>query len=297
MKKTTENIFIEKANIIHNNKYDYSLIEYKNALTKIKIICPTHGVFEQRPNNHINRKHGCPNCSINRKITQKEFINKANKIHNDKYDYSLVEYVNAKSKIKIICPIHGVFEQIASSHTDQKTGCSICSKKHNYSDFEFINKANIIHNDKYDYSLVEYKNNYTKIKIICPIHGEFKQTPTNHLNGKGCLLCGESKGENKIRLFLNKNNIKFIPQHKFPHCKYKKKLPFDFYLPEHNMCIEYNGLQHYKPISWFGGEDGFIKQQIRDKIKMEYCQNNNIPLIIVKYNDDIVNKLSLYFNI
>ena len=215
------------------------MVDYINAISKIKIICLEHGVFEQTPNNHINRKYGCSNCSINKKINNNEFIERAKLIHGDKYDYSLVNYINAKTKITIICKEHGEFNQIASSHTDQKTGCSFCSKKHNYTTDEFIERARLIHGDRYDYSLVNYVNNYTKIEIICSIHGKFNQVPTNHLNGKGCISCGESKGENIIRLFLIKNNINFIPQYTFQNCRNKKLLPFDFYLPDYNICIEY----------------------------------------------------------
>ena len=271
------------------------MVDYINAISKIKIICLEHGVFEQTPNNHINRKYGCSNCSINKKINNNEFIERAKLIHGDKYDYSLVNYINAKTKITIICKEHGEFNQIASSHTDQKTGCSFCSKKHNYTTDEFIERARLIHGDRYDYSLVNYVNNYTKIEIICPEHGLFEPRPKNHLNGSGCPICRESKGEKEIRKYLIKNNINFKPQHTFQNCRNKKLLPFDFYLPDYNICIEYNGLQHYKPITWFGGEEGFIKQQKRDIIKMEYCKNNNIPLIIIKYNEPIVIKLDSYF--
>ena len=156
---------------------------------------------------------------------------------------------------------------------------------------KFIEKAINKHGNKYDYSLVEYRNNSEKIDIICPIHNRFKQIPNNHLNGNGCPLCKESKGERKIRLFLKENNINFIPQYKFNDCKNILSLPFDFYLPEHNICVEYNGRQHYEPIKLWGGINNLIEIKKRDKIKMEYCKNNNIPLIIIKYNSKNLNKL------
>jgi hypothetical protein len=122
--------FIEEANKIHNNKYDYSKVEYINTKTKVKIICPSHGEFEQIPKNHL-KKSGCPKCAsifvgnMNRK-NSKIFINEAKLLHGDKYDYSKVEYINAKTKIKIICPIHGEFEQMPDAHTKLKQGCPNC---------------------------------------------------------------------------------------------------------------------------------------------------------------------------
>ena len=266
-----------------------------NNKTNVKIICNTHGIFEQSPTNHINRKDGCPKCSLNKKITQDEFIEKSKKIHNNKYDYSLVDYINAKTKIKIICPEHEIFETVASSHTDQKTGCPKCSKKYSYTNNEFITKPIFLHGFLYDYSETNYVNNYTKITIKCKTHGSFLQTPSNHLSGKGCELCNTSKNENIISLFLTNKKIKFIRQHKFPDCKNKRRLPFDFYLPDYNICIEFNGKQHYEPIDFFGGKHGFILQQKRDKIKELYCINNNITLFKIKYDDNVIESLSSYF--
>lgn len=157
---------------------------------------------------------------------------------------------------------------------------------------EFIIEAKGKHGDKYDYSKVEYKNAHSKINIICPEHGEFEQTPNNHRLGNGCPICNESKGERKIRMCLEKYNIKYITQHTFDDCKNSRPLPFDFYLPEHNICIEYNGMQHYRVVGHFGGEEGFRQRVINDKIKVEYCNNNNIPLLIIKYNDDVDTALS-----
>jgi hypothetical protein len=287
--------FIINSKLIHGDKYDYTLVEFNRYGNKVKIICPEHGIFEQLPQKHIGRKQGCPNCSITKKITNEKFIEKSKLIHGDKYDYSLCNYKNAKTKVKIICKIHGIFEQISSSHTDQKTGCPICSKKHNYNNDEFIEKSILLHGNKYDYSEVNYINNYTKIKIKCEKHGYFTQTPSNHLSGKGCELCNSSKNENLISLYLTNNNITFNRQHKFIECRHERVLPFDFYLPDYNTCIEFQGRQHYEPIEFFGGYNGFIKQQKRDNIKKKYCDKNDIKLLLIKYNDDILDILPLQF--
>ena len=184
--------FIEKAKKIHTNKYDYSKVVYVNSSTKVCIICPEHGEFWQTPNNHLHG-YGCPKCkakkigNLKRKNVQ-NFIEKAKEIHGDKYDYSKVKYINNSTKVCIICPKHGEFWQTPNSHL-RGCGWPICSNVMKSDTTNFIKKAKEIHDDKYDYSKVEYVNNKTKVCIICPEHGEFWQTPKNHLNGQGCPQC------------------------------------------------------------------------------------------------------------
>lgn len=289
--------FIIKAKEVHKDKYDYSLVtEYKSARDYVSVICKRHGIFTITPYHHTNRAQGCNKC---KSLSLDDFIELANKVHNDKYDYSKSIYVNNKGLINIICPLHGVFTQRVSDHIYKGSGCPKCSwGELSMSTNEFIIKANKKHNNKYRYNIndINFKNNKEKVSIICPMHGEFTQKVNTHLNGGGCPICKESKGEKEIRNFLEKNKINYKPQHKFNDCKYKNSLPFDFYLPDYNICIEYNGSQHYKPIEFFGGEEVFKKQLIRDGIKSQYCKNNNIPLIIIKYNDDISTKLDELFN-
>jgi len=184
--------FIEKARKVHGDKYDYSKVEYHNNHEKVCIICPEHGEFWQTPKNHL-KGCNCPKCSNVYKMSNEEWIEKARKIHGDKYDYSKTHYVSNKLKVKIICPEHGEFEQIANNHIKGE-GCILCrndnmSKQRRMSIDSFILKAKLAHGDKYDYSKVNYINNSTKVCIICPIHGEFWKTPNNHINGQGCKLC------------------------------------------------------------------------------------------------------------
>ena len=279
--------FIEKAKIVHGNKYDYSLVEYKNAKTKVKIICPIHGIFEQIPDNHTTKKYGCPMCSSS-VLSTDEFIKRAKEVHGDRYDYSLVEYKNSDTIIKIICPIHGIFEQKARKHLEGNR-CKKCSSRNRALTTEyFIKRSKEVHGNKYDYSLSEYKNAKTKITIICPTHGEFKQIPRNHfLNKQGCPKCKSSHGETKIRKFLTDNNIVFEEQKRFKDCKNKLPLPFDFYIPSLNTVIEFQGEQHYIPTRYCGGKEKFIKTKINDKIKKEFCISNNINFVEIKYNEDI----------
>ena len=208
--------FIDKAKIIHDNKYDYSLVSYINNRTKVKIGCYVHGVFEQRPNSHLLGK-GCASCSNNIRYSANIFIEKANKVHNNKYDYSLVQYINTRTKVKIICTKHGAFEQIPSHHLN-KHGCAECSHDKKKIDISFfIEKSNHVHRNKYDYSLSIYKNNYTKIILICHLHGQFRQAPNSHMLGQGCPLCSPN-GKKGISKFIQQANA--MHNNKYDYSKF-----------------------------------------------------------------------------
>ena len=182
--------FLKKAQSIHNNKYDYSSVEYKNAHTKVKIICPEHGAFMQRPHAHTLIGQGCPACAIEKnKFSTEVFIKKSRKIHGYKYNYSSVNYKDSKAKVKIICPDHGKFLQIAENHMSKGHGCPRCYG-FNKTTINFIEEARPLHHNKYNYSKSTYFNNNTPVTIICKIHGEFKQTPYVHnIKKAGCPKC------------------------------------------------------------------------------------------------------------
>ena len=214
-------------------------------------------------------------------MNQEYFIYKAKKIWKDEFDYSLVEYKNCKEKVKIIFnKTNEVFEQSPESHL-------ICLpeglNKVN-STKKFIIESNIIHDNKFSYDKTNYINTKTKVIITCPIHGDFNQIPNSHLRGYGCSLCSESKGEKKINKFLTENNILFERQKKFEDCKNIFCLPFDFYIPSLRICIEFDGIQHYKPLDFFGGQEAFEKTKINDNIKNDYCEDNYINLIRIRYD-------------
>ena len=208
--KTSKELYLEKIKSIHKDHYDYSFVDYINSKTKIVLICKKNKVrFEQTASTVLNKKVGCPICSKKIKKTTEQFIKDAKLIHGDRYDYSLVEYKNSYSKVKIVCHKkengieHGIFEQLPSNHLRFKQGCPICSKKIKKTTEQFIKDAKLIHGDRYDYSLVEYKNCKTKVKLICKkCKKEFYITPSNHLRKKGCPCCKESKGEKIIRVFF-----------------------------------------------------------------------------------------------
>lgn len=281
-------IFIQDSIKKHGSKYDYSLVNYINNKTKVKIICKVHGIFEQKPDAHLFGQ-GCIKCSGKEKINREEFIKRSINKHGNKYDYSLVEYVD--KKVKIICRLHGTFEQNPKGHL-KGIGCWKCKKNYPLTHDDFLKKSKEIHFDKYDYSKSEYKSSLSKLIIICKNHGEFKQTPNKHITLKqGCPRCNDSKGENYINDYLKYNNIKFIREKRFNGCKNKFSLPFDFYLPIFNICIEYDGIQHFEPIEIWGGHKSLIKTIMRDNIKNEYCKKNNIKLIRISYKENIEERM------
>jgi very-short-patch-repair endonuclease len=285
--KHTKDSFIILSNNRHKNKYDYSLVNYRNNYTKVIIVCPKHGSFLQTPKIHLNGS-GCLKCaSYNRtgnNLNKQMFIERSLLVHGNKYDYSLVDYINTKTKVKIICSKHGIFEQIPQHHMNGFS-CQKCAN--NFKSLnDFLYLSLLVHGNKYDYSLVDYINTKTKVKIICSKHGIFEQKPIHHYNGAGCPKCKTSKGEIFIINFLNDKKIKFETQKRFKDCRVKYPLPFDFYLIDKNLCIEYDGEQHFIPSRTWGGIDNLKITQERDKIKTNYCNDNNIKLIRIKYTDD-----------
>ena len=293
--------FIERAKKVHGDKYDYSKTKYINSSTKICIICPIHGEFWQRPTEHL-RGRGCKKCGDlsvgikNSKITTDEFIERAKKVHGDKYDYSKTEYISPRKKICIIDKEFGEFWMMPYAHLNGQ-GCPSrrgekISKANSKSKEKFIEDAIQIHGDKYDYSKVEYKGAFEKACIICPKHGEFWQRPTEHLSGCGCPICKSSHLEMEIKNWLDNNNVEYVYQ-------YRNKIfglqSLDFYLPKYNIAIECQGEQHFRPVKYFGGIKEYNKVKKLDKIKKEICDNNNIKLIyyvaIKKYQTNSLNEI------
>ena len=283
--------FIKKCIKKHGDRFDYSLVEYINNRHKVKIICKKHGVFEQNAQNHLNGR-GCIKCSNCDKKDTENFIKNAKLIHGDKYDYSLVDYKNRENNVKIICKEHGIFNQKPYAHL-RGSICLKCYAKNKCDNREdFINRSEKLHNNIYDYSLVKYKISSEKVKIICKKHGIFMQTPCLHLRGCGCKICKNSSGENKITNFLIDNNIIFEREKRFKNCRNIYPLPFDFYLPKYNYCIEYDGKQHFEKF-WFEKNNSNLEiREKLDNIKNIYCQENNIKLYRIKYNDNLIKKLT-----
>jgi protein-arginine kinase activator protein McsA len=397
MRKLTQEEFIEQCIEKHSGKYDYSLVVYKNTRSKVKIICPDHGQFEQGAKQHKDGQ-GCPKCyhikltvegvmvrcdefeyinvptmlrsfdkvriksiidnlvyeqdiqhhirnkkpinliseylpdvlskihggryeyffedrvynknekvlikdtltgdefmyRLNRhlkgmrpnKVTRNVFLHKSKEIHGDRYDYSNVGEINANSdKVSIICSDHGSFTQSVNNHMNLGDNCPYCVGSAPLGIETIIDRFRKTHSNRYDYSHVELSDSKYMVEIICPDHGSFVQNIYKHISGQGCPECSwNSKGEEYVKEYLDEFGIKYIRQHGFDDCKYINKLNFDFYLPELNTCIEFDGVQHYKPVSDFGGVDEFKIIQKRDMCKNKWCVENGIKLIRIKYN-------------
>ena len=287
--------FIEKCVKIHGNKYFYNKVNYINNYSKIILECPLHGDFSQTPNNHLMGQ-GCLKCSGNHKMSNLEFIKMSNDIHLNKYLYEKVNYTNCETKVEITCKKHGSFNQTPYRHL-KGDGCSKCSGKYKPNTEEFIDKCYLSHGDKYIYDKVIYYNKHTKIIITCKEHGDFSQTPNHHLKGTGCPVCKKSKGEAKIENILKENMVCYKPQYSFPDLKYQNLLYFDFGIFDNNdnlkYLLEFNGEQHYKFKPFFHKtEEDFLVSQLRDVLKKDYCEKNNIPLYIIKYDEDINEKIN-----
>lgn len=279
--RLTTDEFINRAKKKHGDRYNYSLTNYTTSNHKVKIICNIHGKFEKAPFEHLNGG-GCPKCS-DRRSNNLEFKEKSTKIHGNIYDYSLVDYINSNTKVKIICEEHGIFEQTPDKHLSG-SGCRLCGIDKSAqlkvsSTEEFIDKANKIHGDRYNYSLVEYDQYNLKVKIICKTHGEFDQIPNSHLNGSGCPACGciTSKQELFVEDILRIGNVEFSRD-----CRdIITPLELDFYLPDHNLAIECNGLYWHSEL-WGKDKNYHLN-------KTNLCRDSGIRLIHI-FEDEINNK-------
>jgi hypothetical protein len=193
---STTKDFIVKAKKVHGGKYDYSQTKYTGAHNRLTIVCPIHGAFQQSATSHLNG-NGCRGCAIDesrarprKTLSREEFISRARKHHGDKYDYSQTRYTRAIDDVIIICPEHGPFTQQASNH-GQGAGCPTCAGR--LSTGEFIERARRIHGTKYDYTPTRYTRIHDKLTIVCPQHGPFRQTATDHLAGYGCRKCASDR--------------------------------------------------------------------------------------------------------
>lgn len=307
MRKLTQEVVIAQIKKVHGDRYDLSKVLYVNRRTKICVICPTHGEWFTLTE-QLLRGQGCFNCGknqagVNKRISTSEFLERAVKVHDQKYLYDLSEYKGIRSKISIYCKIHNIwFNQMAYAHVEQTQGCPECGFENQISKRrmpleEFINRANIIHDFKYDYSkAVQFNNQNSLITINCPKHGEKDVLVGNHLSGAGCNECKASRGEVAISAYLKHLGLQFSSQHIFIGLKDVRNLRCDFYIKSLNLVIEFNGRQHYEPVNAFGGEESLKEVQRRDKIKVEYFKHNNIAFEIMTFNDDVKKKVDEFIS-
>lgn len=292
--------FIDAANSIHKNKYDYSKVNYTTNKIPVVIICSEHGEFFQAAGDHL-KGYGCSKCSGKYKPNTKEWIKKAQEIHDNRYDYSKVNYIDNKIPVEVICQIHGSFYPIPNNHILHQSGCPKCndvskSLLYRKTTEQFIIDAINVHGIYYNYDKVNYLNKIKKVIIICPIHGEFKQSPGGHLAGAGCPKC-QLKNQTKL---LNKLEKSFkdleILWENSPSWLGRQR--FDIYFSKYNIAVEYNGQQHYVPVKRFGGEIQFLKTKELDELKRQKCKDNDCVLFEVKYDynendyEELVNNIN-----
>lgn len=201
VRRLTQEEFIERSTTVHNGKYCYKDIVYTNRRTKILLNCPEHGEFYQRAGEHMVGR-GCLKCGAQSRgdntlqRSRDTFVERANKIHSNKYQYDMGTFKSMTDRMTISCPIHGKFSQLAYSHVEGK-GCRLCANieygkvQIAESRSQFYVRASEAHNNKYNYSKVVYITARDLVTIICPIHGDFDQEAHSHLSGRGCPNCAK----------------------------------------------------------------------------------------------------------
>jgi len=264
-------------------RYDYIFDknEYE-SFDKIKIVCKTHGLFSQRIHNHFILGQNCPSCSRIR--LNKDLVNFLSKI-----DINIIKYNGYRSKSEFSCKEGHIIKSTVDNI--KRHGCSVCRRESNLKieRLKFIQKSIMVWGEllDIDYSTLYYRGKRFKMILKTDI-GDIEQLPDYHLMG---FLPKKSTSEIIIKKILEKNQINYIREKTFNGCVNKKKLRFDFYLPDIKVCIEYNGIQHYESVDKFGGLDGLKYTQVNDDIKRNFCKVNNIELITIKYNESIIEKL------
>jgi very-short-patch-repair endonuclease len=284
--------WVERARAIHGDKYDYSKARYVSYRSKIIIICPIHGQFQQPFSSHMSGS-GCQKCNRYALMDTDEFIRRAKLKHGTKYDYGNVKYEHSNDYINIKCNKCGrIFTQQACNHL-RGQGCPNCNGVFKMASTEFIRRALLKYGDIYDFTDTTYINCYTKIKVWCKHCSRFfEQYPVHMLHrGCGCPYCASSGGEKVIQQYLLDNNINHVREKAFNDCINPKtgyKLRFDFYLQDYNICIEYDGRQHFqKEVNKYSSRRRMFdirNIRFRDSIKDRYCQDHGINLVRIPYH-------------
>ena len=282
--KLTLQDFVDRARAVHGDRYGYAFSVYQGNHVKLMIHCREHGFFEQVPSSHFSGS-GCPNCAETirnnkKRLSLSEFINRANVVHKNKYDYSLVNYSNNNTKVKIKCKTHDVFEQTPGNHLSG-VGCPNCSGTKKYTRESFIQKARMFHGDKYDYSNTVYESVHIKVKIVCTEHGEFTQRPSDHFKGKGCPGCAKY-GFDRTRsasLYVLRSDcgrymkIGITHNPKQRHNTLKRDTPFSFKCVEiiegtgeQIVDLEKELLAEYQPVDFSDTFDGSTEWRLWDEL-------------------------------
>ena len=287
MKRKTPKQYLKEC---EDKGLDLPIEDYQTNKIKIKHKCKNGHVYYQTPSHHL-KGQSCPYCkNTKQKKTPKQYIQKCK----DKgYDLPIEDYINNYTKIKHKCDKGHIYKQVPKFHL-RGDGCPYCNGGINKTSKQYIQECK---DKEYDLPIEDYKNATTKIKHKCNKGHIYNQRPYHHLEGYGCPICNESKGERYIRNYLNKNNIKYESQKTFSNLKDRTYLSYDFYLPEYNMLIEYQGIQHYESVA-FNGKDktDLEKQQLHDKLKKEYAEDNGYKLLELHYSLDTQDKVDKYLS-
>lgn len=286
--KVTIEDFKERCTKLYNGKYIYDEVYFDKLNDEVTIICPIHGRFKQKAKYHL-QGNGCRKCADEERLKSfNDFIDEANKIHNNKYIYTKFKYVNSYTKGIIICPIHGEFLMSPKEHIGiYGKGCPKCGHKLPLSDEEWKTKANKKFNNFFQYKS-PYINDSTEIVVSCPIHGDFTIMPNNHLQSlSGCPICSHEKNVSETKLY---NSLSA----KFPFCLFNKncfniikRQELDIFSEKYKIAVEYQGQQHFVPIDYFGGEKTLERTKERDIQKIKKCSDNKIKLFHFTYDKNV----------
>ena len=284
--KHAKSTLLSKQAIFQANVHGYQLhnvSEYMSTTDTLTVECSEHGQFTCQVSYFLDN-HKCQRCYHDNqfgkfRVSENEWLTRSKAIHQDKYCYKKSKYTGTVNAVEIECPIHGIFVQNAGVHM-RGHGCSKCSNEKNQQNLtftaeEFIEKANLIHQNKYDYTKIVYSGGRNRVKIICPTHGEFEQVAYYHLAGNGCQKCGfeistyKSSAEYEIIDFLKSLGVTNIV-----HSWWGMGTEIDIYLPDHNLAIEYDGIYWHSSNS-IDTDNHMSRKHLK---KTTLCEENGIQL-------------------
>lgn len=300
-KKKTHNEYVAEVAIINP---DIEVIgQYLGGHISILHKCKIDGCEWMAMPSNILRGRGCPKCKAlklhNLKVkTHEQYVNEVHDINPNILVFE--KYAGRKRAILHMCLVDGTVWYATPNHVLEGYGCPTCSSKkvsayRTKTHEDYVKEVWNI--NPYIEVVGKYVNSETKILHRCLIDGhEWFSLPGGILGGHGCPHCNQSIGERRISIYLDRHNVKYKTQHTFDDCRYKKCLPFDFYLTDYNVCVEYDGEQHFKVVNHFGGENGLLERQRNDLIKTNYCLSSNINLLRIRYDQNVEEVLDAFFN-
>lgn len=286
--------FVARAKAMHGDRFDYSRVTYERMKSPATFVCGEHGEFNATPKSHLySQSGGCSHCrsAIVRQAlrpTTDTFTTRARRVHGEQYDYNQVEYVGSRNRVTIVCPKHGAFRMTPARHL-QGRGCRKCAferigRERRMTFWEFVERVVEVHGaDTYDYELKDFVNAHSLIPIRCPKHGEFRQSVAAHLRGHGCPRCVQSKGEQRVRESLTALGVPFDEQVRFEECRDRRALPFDFFVPDRGLLIEYDGRQHVANSETWGGDEKLEETKRHDAIKDAFARERGLTLLRIPH--------------